>query len=300
MTARPLLLAPLLLLAALAGSSHAQAQDETRADIAMQNQILELRQQVDAMRDQVANAPAQPPRRTETPDNPGAPPSTDATTMLLDRVSGLEDQVRTLQGGQDEIRNTLQRQNADLAKQISDLAFRVQTLESGGAPASTPGPGAPDTAPPQTLSPPPHLLGTPVPPVLTPPPRATITPHATLAQGTAALARHDYPTAEAAARATLAIPHAPRAYDAQFLLAQSLAGQHNYQQAALAYDDTYTRQRKGPHAPDSLIGLASALTALGEKPAACATLDKLHGEFPATRPDIRASSAAIGRRASCH
>ena len=79
----------------------------------------------------------------------------------------------------------------------------------------------------------------------------------------------------------------PRAYDAQFLLAQALMGQRQYSQAAIAYDDTYNRSRKGAHAPDALLGLANSLIAINEKKAACDTLTKLRAEYPSPRPDIR-------------
>ena len=76
----------------------------------------------------------------------------------------------------------------------------------------------------------------------------------------------------------------PRAYDAQFLLAQALMGQRQYSQAAIAYDDAYNRARKGAHAPDALLGLANALIAINEKKAACDTLAKLRAEYPSPGP----------------
>ena len=263
------------------------AQDVSRQDIAMQNQILELRQDVDALRSQLA-AGQGGGAQTAAPAPPSAGgASADILPQLLDRVSQLEEQARTLQGQMDEVRNGMERQNTDLGKQIADLAFRVQTLEGG--PAKPADAGAP-AVPPLSSGP-----GAQPPALVRPPAGAAVG----MQGGYAALARRDYPAAEAAARQTLANPRAPRAYDAQFLLAQALAGQHKYQEAALAYDDSYGKSRRGVHAPDALLGLAGALAALGEKPAACATLDKLRAEFPGGRPDTRAASAAIGRRASC-
>ena len=84
-----------------------------------------------------------------------------------------------------------------------------------------------------------------------------------------------------------------------FLLAQALIGQRQYSQAAIAYDDTYNRSRKGAHAPDALLGLANSLIAINEKKAACDTLAKLHGEYPSPRPDIRDAMAASSQRAAC-
>ena len=119
-------------------------------------------------------------------------------------------------------------------------------------------------------------------------------------EGNAALARRDYMAAEQAAREVLTgYRTSPRAYDAQFLLAQALAGQRQYSQAAIAYDDSYSRARKGAHAADALVGLASALAAINEKKAACDTLAKLRAEFPNPRPDLREATASIGQRAGC-
>ena len=119
-------------------------------------------------------------------------------------------------------------------------------------------------------------------------------------EGNAALARRDYPTAEAAAREVLAGGRAsPRAGDAQFLLAQSLAGKRDYQAAAVAYDDAYNRSRTGSRAPDALVGLANSLLGINERQAACATLDKLRAEFPSPRPDVREAVVAIRGRAGC-
>jgi len=118
--------------------------------------------------------------------------------------------------------------------------------------------------------------------------------------GNAALARRDYVTAEADAREILnGNRTSPRAYDAMFLLAQSQYGQRQYSQAALSYDDAYNRSRKGPHAPDALLGLASALVGLNDKPSACQALTKLHAEFPTLRPDLHDQVAFTQQRAGC-
>ena len=97
---------------------------------------------------------------------------------------------------------------------------------------------------------------------------ATAHPGAGHAGGQGGAGRRDYAAAEAAAREVLdGQPHPPRAYDAQFLLAEALAGQRQYSQAALAL-----RRCLQPHAhaarmpPDALIGLANALAALTRRP----------------------------------
>jgi TolA-binding protein len=126
------------------------------------------------------------------------------------------------------------------------------------------------------------------------------TPELALQEGNAALARRDYVQAEASAREVIAAGKtSPRAYDAQFLLAQAMTGQKNYPQAAVAFGDTYDRSKQGAHAQDSLVGLAASLAAINEKRSACAALDTLKAQFPTPRADIAARAAALRTSAAC-
>ena len=274
------LIVPLVL---LASTMPAVAQVESREGIALQNQILELRRQMQALQDQANRGGGSPTNLGRAYPQPSTGGS-DLVAQLLSRVDALEEQVRQLRGRVDETQNEVQRQGADLGKRIDDMAFQAQSPR-GGPPAPT-------------VSPQPPCLAT----VQRPrrPHRARRTPELVMQEGNAALARRDYPAAEQAAREVLTSNRtSPRAYDAQFLLAQALIGQHQYSQAAIAYDDTYNRSRKGAHAPDALLGLANSLIAINEKKAACDTLAKLHGEYPSPRPDIRDAMAASSQRAAC-
>lgn len=277
------------LLAALPGRP-AFAQLDSREAIALNNQIAELRHEVQDLRDQIGRsgggssalggyrAPAAP---ASAPSGSG-----DLTAQLLDRVSALEDEVRQLRGRMDEADNARDRMNQDLSKQIGDLNFKVDGLAGGAAGAA---PGAPPAdGTPGTLG----TLGT-APPTPSAPARRT--PELAMQEGTAALARRDYNTAEASAREVLAVPRSPRAPDANFLLAQAYAGRRDWAKAAVAYDDTYNRAPSGAHAQDSLVGLASALVNLNDKPAACAALARLRNP----RQDLREQAAAVRQRAGC-
>ena len=260
----------------------ARAQIDSREGIALQNQIQELKRDIQSLRDAVnrggggtsalgGNRPAPPPANA------------DAATALLDRVSRLEDDVRQLRGQVDELSNSQKRMGEDLGKQIEDLHFKID----GGAKPTTP--ATPTTPPTPAL---------PARPAIPAAPKRTA--EAALQEGNAALARRDYATAETDAREVIATPKSPRAYDAQFLLAQALTGKKDYQGAAVAYDDSYNRARTGSKAQDSLLGLAGSLTAIGEKRAACATLDKLRAEFPTQRADLKEPIAGARLRAACH
>ena len=120
-----------------------------------------------------------------------------------------------------------------------------------------------------------------------------------LQEGHAALARRDYPGAERSAREVMSNRASPRAYDGQFLLAQSLSGQKQFAQAAIAFDDAYNRSHRGRHAQDALVGLAGSLTSINEKRAACDTLAKLRTEFPQVRADLMETITKTNDRAGC-
>ena len=115
----------------------ASAQMDSREGIELQHQLLELKRDVQNLRDQMSRggsgvAPA--PSR-------GSSDSSEITVQLLSRVEALEGQVRRLRGQVDEVANQTQRQGDDLNKKIGDLNFRVQSLEPGGggaAPARAP------------------------------------------------------------------------------------------------------------------------------------------------------------------
>ncbi len=289
-----------LLLGALAvlPCAPARAQFDTREGIALNNEIAELRHDLQALREQISRGGGSSGETSSAlgssrsaPASAGAGGS-ELIAQLLQRVSELEDEVRRLRGRVDEAENARQRQGEDLGKQIADLNFKLDGMSGGGARP----PPAPPVAPP-VLAPVP-AAPVPLPPAVPgAPPRRT--PELALQEGNAALARRDYSAAEAAAREVLAGPRGPRSNDASFLLAQALAGKRDWAKAAVAYDDTYDHAKTGPRAPDSLLGLAVALTNINEKKAACQTLDKLRAEFPSPRPDLRDSIAYARQHAGC-
>lgn len=262
----------------LAGALPAAAQMDSREGIALQNQILELRRDLQALQSQGGGyrGGSVPPPVVRGGGMPG-----ELSAQLLDRVSSLEEEVRRLHGRLDEQANATRRAQDDLAKQIADMNFRQQN--AGGPPAVVP-----------SLGPAPTALNAPQPGT-----SARRPPELAMQEGNAALARRDYAMAEASAREVLAVGRGPRTTDAQFLLAQALNGKRDYQGAAIAYDDAYNRARTGPRAPDALLGVANALFALNDKGAACGSLEKLRADFPSVRADVREGAASLRGRAGC-
>lgn len=287
-----------LLLAASTAPVHAQV--DSREGIALQNQIYQLRQELRSAEDQMSRGGGSVGRTPAYAPPPQQNAGNDLLAQLLTRVDALEDQVRQLRGRIDETQNQLQRQNDDLGKRIDDLAFQINSqgaprgIQQGARPsAAPPAPVGGDAGPaPARLAPPPDVRPA-------TPPRVHA-PENTLQEGNAALARRDYREAESAAREVLTNRTSPRAYDARLLLAQALYGEHQYAQAAIAFDDAYNSSRKGSHAPDALLGLAGSLSAINEKKAACDTLTRLRTDFPKTRADIAAAAAATAQKTGCH
>ncbi len=293
--------AVLIGLAALAATGGpARAQLESREAISLQNQILELRHELEQSQG-AGGAPVAPPIAGgggSSGEQPAGGDLSGIAPQLLDRVQTLEGQVRDLRGELDQLSNQVQQQNAALSKQVGDLGFALQQAHGGAGPPAPSGGGAPGQAPDADPGAAPTLA---LPPVgrSQPPPVTRRTPESSLAAGNAALARRDYGGAEANAREVLSGPRGPRQIDAQFLLGQSLAGQRQYQQAAVAYYDAYNRAPHSGRAPDALLGVSASLLALGDKPAACQALAKLHAEFPSPLPRTRNAYIALHGRAGC-
>jgi TolA-binding protein len=256
----------------------AVAQDDTvtsREGIALQDQILAVQNQVQQLQAQVQQLQANGGGGNAAPAPSTGGSSGDLVTQLLQRVSTLEDEVRTLTGNLQQLQNQVDTQNAQINKQIGDITFQMQNGAGGGAAGAGAGAGAGDAA---------AGGGAPASPPAAPAAPAVVapTPEELMQRGVIALHAGHYQESEGIAREILAKHRAsPRAYDAQYLLAQSLQGQQRYQEAALAFDDAYNMNHRGSRAPNALLGLAMTLGAIDQKAAACDTLRTLHAQFPA-------------------
>jgi len=103
------------MLAALPGV--AQAQMDSREAIQLQNQLLELRRDVQGLREQLRNSGSSSGSSSGggsifsgRPSGGGTSGGGEITAALLDRVVALEEQVRRMQGRLDESENARQRQ----------------------------------------------------------------------------------------------------------------------------------------------------------------------------------------------
>ncbi|MBF0875944.1 hypothetical protein HKD21_03660 [Gluconobacter cerevisiae] len=254
----------------------------SREAIALQDQIASLRQQLSQV--QNGGGLSAPSATAAAPVSAG---DGNLTAQLLERVSALEEQNRQMRGELDQLSNSVRDNQANVSKQISDMQFASQ---NGGGAASTPAPAktpgvAADKAPAATPDAPEQ-------------PKTALD---ALKIGNASLRSGNYTDAESNARFAAKTAHSLSGkVDAQFLLAQSLAGQKQYRQSAVAYYDAYTKAPKSQKAQDSLLGVAASMLALGDKGSACQALDKLKSEFPTPAPRVKTAETTFRSRAACH
>jgi TolA-binding protein len=279
------ILATALLGLALLAPAAARAQMDSREGIALQNQLLELRRDLDQLRrgGSSLGAPVAPPPR-------GAPAGGgELVGALVARVGELEEEVRRLRGRAQEAEFRNQQLTQDIEKLRGDLEFRLDALEGGrgGARPQQRGDARPQPQQPPSAQPQPAAASAPRP------------PERALSEGQAALGRRDFAAAEAAAREVIASRNQARAQDAQVLLGDALAGRRQFQNAALAYDEAYRRNRQGARAPEALLGLAGAFAGFNARREACDTLDQLRSEFPRLSQSLTDRANAARRSNGC-
>ncbi|HEY4252858.1 MAG TPA: hypothetical protein VGM87_16725 [Roseomonas sp.] len=292
----PRILAVALLGLALLAPAAARAQMDSREAIALQNQLLELRRDMDQLRRGGGGslpAPAAP--RGGAPSGGG-----EVVGALLGRVGDLEEEVRRLRGRLQEAENRNQQMAQDIEKLRGDLEFRLDALE-GGRGGQRPGQRG-DATPSRPQAPQQAAAQPSQPPVAQPQPAAASTPRPperALSEGQAALSRRDFAAAEAAAREVIASRSQARSQDAQLLLGDALAGRRQFQNAALAYNEAYTRNRQSARAPEALLGLAGSFAGFNARREACDTLDQLRSEFPRLSSSLADRANAARRSNGC-
>ncbi|MCW8307000.1 hypothetical protein AruPA_08120 [Acidiphilium sp. PA] len=268
--------------ATLAPAGVARAQMiSSREGIALENQILELKQQIAADRQGNGNsalgAPAPEPGGGATAASSALLPN------MLQQIQTLTDQVQNLRGRVDTLEHEVATQHDELKQEIGNLKFQL-SQNSATAPAAGSG---------QTGAPP---------PAPTPAPVAARVPRveASLTAARRALAGGDYKAAAADSRAVIARQgkNADKGA-AELTLAAALAHQGDHQGAAIAYDDAYNASRTGPNAPDALLGLAGSLTAIHQNQEACDTLDSLASQFSSPSPSLATRIHLARVRAHC-
>lgn len=265
------LIAVLSLPAGLAGPALAQDRAATLADI--QQQLTVLGTEMQSLRRELS---------TTTSGMTSA-----ATGSALERLDGMETELRKLTAKTEELEFRIQKVIEDGTNRVDDLQFRVTELEGGDV-------GKLPKTPP---------LGGEVPLAAAP---ATAKPAAPqLAVGEQAdfdaakkLAAEGTPADAFAALNSFVdtYPRSPLAPEAQLYRGDALVALGNTSQAGRAYLESYTlAEKKNPAvASQALYKLGTTLKTLGQTREACITLGQVSAHFPGTGAAAAAGKALQG------
>jgi TolA-binding protein len=208
---------------------------------------------------------------------------------LSERVSDLDHTLTLLNGEMEVVRHdldqarseadTLRAQNAALTEQVNALSQTVKTL--------TPPPPPPPTA----AEPPPEAAA--------PPPSAD--------PATAFAAARDLWLSGAAADAEAAF----RAFDdkygdtrfaaeAHYYLGKTLAARQAWPEAATADIGAIRGWPRTRWAPDAIVDLSRALTALGKTTDACQALAEMDRRYTKIPPAVLSAARSVRQQAACH
>ena len=220
---------------------------------------------------------------------------TPASAPLVDlsaRVGELERQLREMTGQVEANQFKLRQLEEAQAKLRGDLEFRLNALEGGATSAPTVVVPAKPGAKPVAAKPEPKVDA------------AKPAPGNADAAWKAAYAdvlAKDWPAAETAMTDFIAAwPKSTRIPQAQYWLGKSFAARDQHAQAAKSFLELYQTAPLSPRAPDSLIGLATAMNGLKKPKDACRVLgdlDSVYGEK--LTPAQKADAAALRAKAKC-
>lgn len=227
---------------------------------------------------------------------------------LVTRIDRLENQFRQMTGQIEE----LQYRNQQLEQQV-----RLLQGGTGAAPAGEPGrrsdvfdpsaqagaPGAPrplGTTPPSGPGGVPMDLGALSGSVAGAPAAAASTPKDMFDLGFGALQRQDYTLAGQTFEQFVKLYPTDRAApDAYYWLGESQYLRKSYKEAAQNFLKVSTDFPNAVKAPDALLRLGQSLAAIGEKDAACATLNAVGNKYPRASATIKQGVAREQKRAGC-
>jgi tol-pal system protein YbgF len=119
-------------------------------------------------------------------------------------------------------------------------------------------------------------------------------------QGYGDLLRRDYASAEISFRKVVSrFPNDSLAGQAQYWLGETYYARGQFKDAAEAFLKGYNQYKSGEKAPDSLLKLGMALAELGQKDAACSTLNEFGAKYPGADVQLQGQAKAERRKVGC-
>ena len=313
------LLPAFAVLAVLASAGPAAAQQPDVRSLV--DRIDRLQRDVDVLQRQLARGGAPAPGPAAAAQSGGGGVSSDYIGRSEDRFSGLEDQVRDLTGKLEELNHKISEVSLRLDKLVSDVDFRLNAIERGGAQANAPGQSG-DVAPPPAAAPSQSANNTATssdgrstlilrqngrdgqPAATGGTQAAAVAPQIQLPQGSPEAqyefaygillqaqrgqGQADFARAAQALRAFLGANASHRlAGNAQYWLGETYYAQRDYQGAATTFAEGLQKYPRSDKAPDNLLKLGMSLGRLNRKPEACGTLAELDKRFPSAPATVK-------------
>ena len=240
-----------------------------------------------------------------------------AYTVLDDRISQLEERLRSVTGDMEKNQYTLNQMQTKLDRMQQDDEFRFKQLEdklsANAVPAAPPPAGAPDASgnmqgpgsPPGFLKQPADKGGKAS--AITPPPAGG---GDSLPAGKTAAEQYDYAFGllrnsdyDGATRSFQAFlqqhPQDPLAGNAAFWLGQIDFAEGHYDTAAVTFLDAYQKYPKSAKAAESLLKVGLSMGQLGKKKEACAALHRFQTEYPDASDSLKRQAAAERSKQGC-
>ena len=249
---------------------------------------------------------------------PAAAPPAAGTAQLNVRIGEIEEQLRQLTGDVERVGFEVRQMSTRLDKVMTDVDFRLRTLERGapagdlppepvaGANPAAAGAGPVADTPPGTIGKltesqlrasgaAPAESGASTPVVASAPPAASTAavslpagaPAAQYEYAFAYLMRRDFPGAEEAFRQFVAAnPNDPLAGNAQYWLGETYYVRNEFPAAARTFAEGFQRYPDSGKAADNLLKLGLSLAALERKDDACITFAKLSTAYPGAPANI--------------
>lgn len=202
---------------------------------------------------------------------------------VSDRLNDLDRTLTRMNGEMEVVRHDLdqaRQDNSDLRAQVAALKQEVGALEQRLAPPPAPAPAA---APPEQA-----------------PPQAANDPVQAFAAARTLWQSGDNAGAEAAFRDfTDRFGDNARAPEARYYLGKILLARQAWPEAATAEIGALRGWPQSRWAPDAVLDLARALTALGKKTDACQTLAELGRRYPKAPTSVLSGARTLRRQAAC-
>lgn len=207
------------------------------------------------------------------------------TGTTLQRIDGIEGQLRQLTGRVEQLQNDVRRMAEDGGRRFTDLEFRLTELEGG------------DTS----FVSPPAPLGGGVSDGAGGGAQTALTEQNAFDSAKSAYEAGRYAEAAAGFEAFVqAFPQGPLAPEGRYWLGQSQFELAQFQEAALSYLNAFTGNPQAEYAPDAIHRLGVSLGQLGQLDEACLTFQEGLARFvPSAGPDYQAKIQNEQRTYGC-